>query len=193
MASEFDKFQLWDVSSLKNYLKERGLSYTGRKEVLVARAFGAHEQQLPVKLKPSEIESRLQSEYKSLLQIEGVTLPDPMSELEKGWLAEEEGKYFWPQTLIGDIGRHLGKHECKVNFIERIMNEYKEQKAFSYYKSIFVYEVLFHDIGPSSDFCFLKSKVIPSQKIRDVPHECWIAINKTTGTIKSAWCSCFAG
>ena len=83
-------------------------------------------------------------------------------------------------------------HECKVNFIDRIINVYKEQNAYSYpryYKSMFFYEALFHEIGPSDEFCFLRGNVIPPQNNIDVPCDCLITINKTTGAMKSAWYS----
>ena len=132
--------------------------------MLVARVFMAQEMQLPLKLQKSEVESRLQKEYKELLKIEGGYLPDPMCDLEKGWLAEKEGKGYWPQTLIGDIGAHLGQKNAKVDLLDRIMNEYKEQKAYSYVESQYVYEVLYHEIGPSSSYCFLiKFKLFETQ------------------------------
>ena len=45
---------------------------------------------------------------------------------------------------------------------------------------------------PSVDLCFLFCKVTPSQSVRD-ERELWVAIDKVTMDICTAWCSCIAG
>ncbi|KAI8502455.1 hypothetical protein Bbelb_200430 [Branchiostoma belcheri] len=40
---------------------------------------------------------------------------------------------------------------------------------------------------------FVKTTCTPSQSIRNIPHTCWVAVDKKSGRILSAYCSCFAG
>ena len=42
-AIDLDTFRRYDVPALKQYLKARNILVVGRKDVLVARAFAAHE------------------------------------------------------------------------------------------------------------------------------------------------------
>ena len=37
------------------------------------------------------------------------------------------------------------------------------------------------------------AKVTPSQRVTDKPREAWVAINKKTGAIVTAHCTCMAG
>ena len=69
----------------------------------------------------------------------------------------------------------------------------QEGKAFSYYKSKWLREILFHPISKTSKYCILKAEVMPSQAIHNMPHKCWVIIHKEKSDIMSGWCSCFAG
>ena len=94
------------------------------------------------------------------------------------------------------ISAFFAKHELvegKVSLTKRLLCDYKEQKAYSYFTSRFIFDISFHAIKDCSIYCFLKSKCQPSQRIKDVPHESWVLIHKYTGEINSAYCSCFAG
>eukprot|EP00794_Sanderia_malayensis_P004122 gene4122-4676_t len=44
-----------------------------------------------------------------------------------------------------------------------------------------------------SDYKEGKSESTPSQGINNIPHKIWVAIEKKSGTVKSAYCTCFAG
>ena len=69
----------------------------------------------------------------------------------------------------------------------------KKEKAYSYFDSKWLGEVFYHEISPAHELCFLKSESIPSQKIKRIPHKIWVCVNKTNGTVESAYCTCFAG
>ena len=55
-----------------------------------------------------------------------------------------------------------------------------------------VQEVRYQDI-PDTPFCLLKSKVTPSMRIRDKPHEPWVYLIKDTAVVHCAHCTCMAG
>ena len=49
--------------------------------------------------------------------------------------------------------------------MNRLINEYKEGKAYRYFTCHFVIEVFYHKISASSKYCILKCKVTPSQRV----------------------------
>lgn len=194
---DLDRFKHFDVPALKFYLKRRNLSTIGRKDVLVARAFAAYEANTPEVLTESERDEIRESDYRKLLKTESEgQLPDPMYDLQEGWLCEKEGQSKWPPCLIEDISFFLLAYEKdyhKVSLTKRLLNDYKEQKAFGYFKSKFLYEVFYHEISQHSQFCFVRAKCVPSMRLKNIPHEAWVCIRKDNGEIKSAYCTCFAG
>ena len=81
---------------------------------------------------------------------------------------------------------------------ERLLNEYKEGKAYRYFSGKWVKEIYYHYISEKSDKCMLKAKVTPSQAVNNEPYDCWIIIKKDVGDIPggqimSAYCTCTAG
>ena len=63
----FEAFQRWDIAALKKFLKDRGVSLTGSKAVLVARAFNAQELNFPVLPTEKQRDEIREREYQSLL------------------------------------------------------------------------------------------------------------------------------
>ena len=192
---DLDTFRRYDVPALKAYLRKRSLSVVGRKEVLVARAFAAYEAKMPEVPSAAEKDEIREAEYKQLLITDEGPLPDPFDELADGWLNEGEGLDYWPPCFIEDISYYFGKTETyeKVSLTKRLLCDYKEQKAYSYFKSEFLYEVFYNGISTNSKFCFLRAKCTPSMRVNNVPHEAWVCINKVSGGIQCAYCTCFAG
>ncbi|KAJ8319444.1 hypothetical protein KUTeg_004535 [Tegillarca granosa] len=41
--------------------------------------------------------------------------------------------------------------------------------------------------------CFLRAKCTPSQRVNEEDHTVWTCVDKDTGVIRSAYCSCTAG
>ena len=54
-------------------------------------------------------------------------------------------------------------------------------------------EIFLNDI--SSQYCILKCKVIPSQRVTQKPYDVWALVEKDTcgGEIMSGYCTCVAG
>lgn len=192
--SETVSLETEGTEALKQYLRKRKLKVTGTKDELVARVFAAHEMSVPPVLTAEEERKEKGTGYHKLLSVPDGQLPDPFL-LEGGWLKEDEGIKFWPQTMFPDIAKFLFRDPASRTrpLNERLMSDYKEVKAFSYFASNWLREVFYHQIGDTSTFCFLKAECTPSQRVSDTPHKAWVCIEKKTGYIQSAYCSCFAG
>jgi hypothetical protein len=101
-------------------------------------------------------------EYNNLLKIGETQLPDP-SLMENGWDGEDKGMCKWPpifQVLIAEF--LLTGEQVKTDLSKRLISDYKEGKAYSYFTSNWLKEVFYHDISSSSRYCFLKSETTPS-------------------------------
>lgn len=64
---------------------------------------------------------------------------------------------------------------------------------FRYVVSGHVQVVMYHSVSEESPYCLLKTKVTPSQRLRDKPHQVWVCVAKATGEIYCAHCTCMAG
>jgi hypothetical protein len=115
--------------------------------------------------------------------------------MSEGWVSESAGMQRWPPTMYHDICDYLFAKvgDQRRDLKQRLMTDYKEGKAYSYFTSGWVQEILYHEVSATSQYCFLKSQCTPSMRVHDTPHSVWIAIEKKTGAIQSAYCSCFAG
>lgn len=191
----YEEVQTWRVDALKTYCRKRNLKVAGSKTELVARVFAASEMGIPVQPTAEELFVRMEAEKAKLLQApDNIMLPDPLS-LQDGWLRENNGITLWPPIFLSDITLYLMEdHPGKdIDFQKRILNEYKEGKAYCLFDSGFLKEVCYHQVSPESDYCFLKAKCTHSMKISDTPHTTWVAALKTSGKIFSAYCTCVAG
>ncbi|XP_045161885.2 uncharacterized protein LOC123526703 [Mercenaria mercenaria] len=191
-----DKFRLWSVHALKVFLSHRKRSVNGTFDELSARAFCVWEENLPVDEKAEQAEQRLLQEYKAKLHVDKEVVPDPFS-LKVGWKGEKTGMRLWPPVYITDISAYLNCSTPK-EVIHRILNEYKQGKAYRYFENKWVKEVFVHEIRENSDKCILKTKVTPSMSINSKAYDVWAVIRKDTqqtpgGEILSAYCTCTAG
>jgi hypothetical protein len=177
----YKEVETWKSDALKVYCRKRNLKVSGSKKELVARVFAASEMKIPVQLTSEELVAKMESEKAKLLQTSDNTkLPDPLL-LKDGWLGENEGITPWPPTYLSDITislmeDHPGRN---VDLQKRVLNEYKEGKAFRLFDSGFLKEVSYHQITPESEHCFLKAKCTHSMKIADTQHTTWIAALKS--------------
>jgi len=133
------------------------------------------------------------SDYKSLLTLaDGTILPDPLCDLPTPWIREETGRHQWPSTMYCDMAKYLidrGERDLE----RRLMGDYKDGKAFSYFDAGFIGEILYNKISEASTSCFIKSTSARSQRRNDEDHKLWVAVDKGRGKILTAYCTCFAG
>ena len=73
----------------------RGLKVTGKKAVLVARAFSAFENNVAFVKTDEEVEAELKQEYVDKLKLNEINIPDTFK-LNNGWIDEEGGIAYWP-------------------------------------------------------------------------------------------------
>ena len=187
-----DDIKLWTVVALKDFLRKRNLKLSGRKEELVALVFAA--KRMPELSAPgtSAAAADLQKKehYADLLKTSVGNLPDP-EELQD-WKGESLSITKWPPTMAFEIGQYLQNID-DIPLRKRLMADYKDQKAYSYFASGWMKEIQYHPITPDSKFCFLRTKCTPSQRVRDIPWSLWVAVEKESGAVQSAFCTCFAG
>ena len=83
----------------------------------------------------------------------------------------------WPPISQVHIAAFLlTAEQSNVDLGKRLLNDYKEGKAYSYFDSKWLKEVHYHQITSSSKYCFIKSESTPSQSINNVPHRIWICV-----------------
>lgn len=186
---DYDLIEKMKVEELKNYLRVRGLLLNGRKKELVARVFSAMENNVqPIKT-AAEVEHQLSIEYKTKLKIDGLAIPDPYK-IPHGWLNEDEGMSFWPMLMYPDIFNYLMFYPAELG--SKDLNDYKNSKAYSYYKSGWLKPLLYHELS-GSKFCLFKGECRKSQSIHDPYHALWLVIEKKNVKIRACHCTCMAG
>ena len=68
---DIEQLRSMKVEELKSFLRRRGLRLTGKKDVLVARAFVAIENNIPIVQTAEEAKVELDKEYQMKLQVLG--------------------------------------------------------------------------------------------------------------------------
>jgi hypothetical protein len=186
-----DEVELCKLPQLKKYLRDRGWRCTGTKKELVALVYAAEQQDVPVVPSAQEKQRLKQKQYQDLLLVQGKKMPDPF-DLQRGWEKEEDALDHWPPTMMFDIAKYLLQLK-QTSLANRLLGDYKEGKAYSYVESGFIDCIYYHPIEHASEYCFLKSKSLPSQCHSQTPHKVWVLIEKRTGAVVVGYCTCFAG
>jgi len=124
----FDDFKRWKVDVLKKFCQSRGIpigSYK-RKDELVALAFAAYAQNLPLVPSKEQEKSDAIQQYQELLILEdGTIIPDPFL-LSSGWVSENDGGLkLWPPCMTMNISEYLISNNERPLYT-RLRNDYKE-------------------------------------------------------------------
>ena len=64
-----------------------------------------------------------------------------------------------------DISRFYSFVFGKDNLIQRLECEYEQGKAYRYFSNSFISKILYHNTDEKSNFCLLKTKCVPSQRV----------------------------
>ncbi|KAI8483136.1 hypothetical protein Bbelb_391550 [Branchiostoma belcheri] len=152
----FEEIGHWKVPALKAFLRERGLKTTGRKAELQALAYSAVQLGIPVKQDEITEDSARSTQYAKLLK----------------WLLCEAPCVSEPRDSSSRTDR------TTATLHDRLLSDYKEGKAYSYFEGKWINEVHYYPIGPDNDACFVMTTCTPSQSIRNIPHACWVAADK---------------
>lgn len=184
---EYEDFLGWTTTSLKDYLAIRGLKQGGNKPELVARAFAAYEYKIPLKFNQEEIYKALKDEYSRRLRVNKIDT-DPNNIKESDWLNNVRE---WPEIDEGKTFSYI----LRVKAVDvAYIGVYKDQKAYSYWKSGFVDTVYVSRCPTNEKHYFLKSHVCPSQRLRNDAYRVTIFVEgKKDPKILSSWCTCTAG
>ena len=141
------------LTSLQDFLALRGLSKSGNKAVLVARAFGAYELNAPIKFTQEQISNELKEEYKRRLKNAG-NAPDPREVPSEMW---KDDVISWPDFDEGKLFSFILKNKAvDTDYI----GKYKDQKAYSFYESGFVGCLYYYQV-PQSKMTFFQSGCNP--------------------------------
>ena len=157
-------------------LTKREKSTTGNQKNLAAWALVVFEPNDHIVDCPNDISQQLEREYNYLLS--ECKINDPRKLSDKVW---QNNFTTWQATNLGHIFQYnLTSKAFETDYI----GQYKACKAYSYFKSRHVHQILTYKPKDSSDTVVVKSSVT---------QEVWILISKSTGTIISAYCVCTAG
>ena len=123
-----------DINHLRNYLTVRGISTSSYTKIeLVARAFSASEMDIPIIRSTEKQGQMLNEEYRKKLK--DYNLPDPC----KISNSEKIDVKLWPPVNFGNVFEYILSMK---EFNNEYIGKYKHQKAYSYFDSSFVGEVL---------------------------------------------------
>ena len=123
---DIEQLKSMKVEGLQSFLRLRGLRVTGKKDELVARAFVAIENDMPILQTAEEAKIEIEGEYHDKMKVLDETLPDPLH-LKEGWLSEEESVKYWPMTLYPDIFNFLTFHPSEL--ASKDLNDYKTSQG----------------------------------------------------------------
>ena len=110
---KFEDFLHLTLTSLQDYLALRGLSKSGNKEVLVARAFGAYELNAPIKFTQKQILNELKEEYQRRLR-NANNAPDPREVPREMW---KDDVVSWPDFDEGKLFSFILKNKAVLILI----------------------------------------------------------------------------
>ena len=145
------------INHLKDYLTVRGISTSSYTKIeLVVRAFSASEMDIPIIQSTEEQAQMLNEEHRKKLKDYNLLHPCKISNHEK-----IDDVKLCPPVNLGNIFEYiLSMREFNNEYI----GKYKDQKAYSYFDSNFVGEVL---IYKGNDYLILFCKVRASVSIHD--------------------------
>eukprot|EP00794_Sanderia_malayensis_P007585 gene7585-8425_t len=85
------------------------------------------------------------------------------------------------------------ERETPGSYTKEELKAYKSLEAYKYVIRGHVDKIFMHEIGSNIPYCFLKAHVKPSQPVSGSFHQPWVCVEKQTGSIYCAHCTCMAG
>ena len=163
-------FEGMTIPMLKDYLSSRGINTSGNKETLSKNDFYAYSVNISVNNSEQEEVASYHRDKQGKLIVNGCYFPDPNT-LTTGWFT---GPCYFPNVTFEKIGQYLENKNAG--------------KAYRGGRSLFdsghVKEVRFH---------FISEHVAPEQRTNNPVYDVWVMVNKLSGDIHAADCSCVAG
>ena len=109
------------------------------------------------------------------------SLPDPHN--LKGWTNPSS----WPDLTFGDLYTYL--IETPGIYTKESLKAFKSLEAYQFVISGHVKPLCCRSVGDNIPYCFIKGKVIPSQRINDQPHNAWVCLHKKDASLHAAHCT----
>ena len=125
-APSIDDIRLWTVPRLKDFLRQRRLKVSGRKDELVALVFSVlrSPELAPVKQTCAGPSAGGSGSITDLLRVEDRTLlPDPSTLTD--WETKTSAITKWPLTMAFDLHAYLTNTD-NIQIRKRLMSDYKE-------------------------------------------------------------------
>ncbi|CAB4045439.1 Poly P3, partial [Paramuricea clavata] len=98
---------------------------------------------------------------------------------------------YLPVITVNEIKDYLVYGKCKF-YAKEDMKCFKQLKAFKFFMDGHVQDIKLSIIDATSNYCFVKAKILPSMRTNRV-YETWISVVKETAKVLSAVCNCTAG
>ncbi|XP_066930803.1 uncharacterized protein [Clytia hemisphaerica] len=192
-----EEFRLYSLTALKSFLSIRKKSTTGSIDTLIARAFAAAEENIPIDPELEHQERANTEEYTK--KFTTLSVDDPFSIPHNEWLDEKDAIHKWPKTYFMDISRYFSQVLGNDNLWQRLECEYKEGKAYRYYSDGFLGELQITFPKQNPNVCVMRCKCLPSQRVSMKQYDVWAIIqqkdtdNEIDGQILRGYCTCTAG
>jgi hypothetical protein len=117
---------------------------------------------------------------------DGTQLPDPFS--LDNW---SDDIAHLPDLSWIDVYTYL--IDTPSVYTKEALKAWKSLDAYGLYACGHVQDCAFNAISASSDFCYIRAKVMPSQRQGQLLYDTWVCLNKPNAWILSANCTCMAG
>ena len=136
---QYDDFLSMNVNNLKDYLTVRGISVSWYNKIeLVAQAYSAAEMDLPITLSSADLTKNLEEYSKRLREF---NIFDPKNIVRRITSRRLD-------CLSKSKSRNIFEYILKIKeFDKEYIGKYKDEKAYSYYNSGFVGEILVSKIN----------------------------------------------
>jgi hypothetical protein len=184
-----EEIKLWTTDALKEYCRRRGYKVTGTRDELCARAYFLYNKEVPENPSDTELDRANKKDFQKLYST-GPGTPVNPDRLKK-WEHQSESIKLWPPISYVDISVFVQKYGCSLS--KELMTSYKTGKAYSLFYNNYLKEVYYHAINKHHPCCYLKAECEHSNRVNDPPHNLWVKVEKETGSIVAAYCTCVAG
>ncbi|XP_014664454.1 PREDICTED: uncharacterized protein LOC106806842 [Priapulus caudatus] len=188
---EVRRFLSLKSSDLKKYLRERGVPIGEEKhQELAEKAFWTEKLGLPVKPTDEEAEQAIQHHKSEKLVLDGgiIRLPRPET-LTNGW---EDGPSSLPDTSRDNLDSYIKAGNRRIG-LEKTEGKRTLALGKGLFMSGHVRALQYHGISANLSYCFVRGKVIPQQKTTEPAYHTWVVIQKESGQVYTAECSCIIG